>query len=175
MRWPGQIQVATRTRCFWEVTPNPQEELLAMLWVRGSYPRPSSSKMDILDNAFRDSDLDSLGSDHWLYAATTTGLVLCIATGVFKLARSVKLAPNLDALLRGASWEERETGPELTSGVWEKLKPVIPPHPLITAKSQAWVLDIVRDSLLEFTKINSVHSSAQSRALLETDFGDVIV
>lgn len=63
--------------------------------------------------------------------------------------------------------------PKLTLEVWQNLKPTIPPHFLTTAKSEAWVLGPARDLLLEFTKINSVHSQAQNRALFETD--DVIL
>lgn len=58
--------------------------------------------------------------------------------------------------------------PKLTLGVWQNLKPATPPHLLTTAKSEAWVLGPERDLLLEFTKINSVHSQAQNRAIFET-------
>lgn len=59
-------------------------------------------------SAYRGGSLGPLGSDHGLQAAAT-GLVLP-PTGVFELAGSIKLPPNLDALL-GATWEERLAGP----------------------------------------------------------------
>lgn len=58
--------------------------------------------------AYRSSSLGPLGSDQGLQAAAAS-LVLP-RTGVFELAGSVKLPPNLDALL-GAPWEEMLTGP----------------------------------------------------------------
>lgn len=62
-------------------------------------------------SAYRGNRLGPLGSDHGLQAAApTAGLVLgaaaAAAARLFKLAGSVKLPPNLDALL-GASWGER--------------------------------------------------------------------
>lgn len=69
-------------------------------------------------SAYRGRSLGPLGSDQGLQAAAT-GLVLP-PNGVFELAGSIKLPPNLDALL-GATWEERLAGPcsaVLLLGAW---------------------------------------------------------
>lgn len=59
--------------------------------------------------AYGGSALGSLGSNQRLQATAAAGLVLP-TTGVFELARSVELPPDLDALL-GAPWEETPAGP----------------------------------------------------------------